>query len=69
MKLEAINQTHYEDFRPNSYFENLRRIRDEQPDVFKILSPSEKLTLQVYLEQKQAAQTAYAKSAILKGEN
>ncbi len=53
MQIEAVNTR---DFRFNSYFENLAKLRDEKPDLYKILSPSEKLTLQVYLEQKQQAQ-------------
>jgi hypothetical protein len=39
-------------FRPNSYMENLAKLKTEKPDVFDVLSESEKLTLQIYLEQK-----------------
>ena len=41
------------EFQPNSYFENLLKIRDEKPEVFKILSPSEKITLDYYIAAKE----------------
>lgn len=60
MQIEAVNQTQYETFRPNSYFENLLRLKTTDPQTFAILSPSEKIALAVYSEQKEAAQTGAA---------
>ena len=41
-----------ETFQPNSYFENLAKLKAEKPQVFAVLSESERLTLTIYLEQK-----------------
>ncbi len=56
-------------FQPNSYFENMARLKAEKPDVFQSLSQSEKLTLQIYLEQKTKFETEKSLSdhALLRG--
>ncbi len=43
-------------FTPNAYYERLIKLRAEQPDVFAILSPAEKVTLGYYEGNKRHAE-------------
>lgn len=52
MRIEPTNLSELQDFRPNSYFENMLRLKRDEPKTYAILSPSEKIALQIYLEQK-----------------
>ena len=60
MRLEPTI-TNADKFQPNSYFENLARIKNEKPEVFKVLSESERLTLSIYLQQKEKHEREQAK--------
>ena len=48
-------------FQISPHFENLIRLQTEQPKTFAVLSPSEKITLQIYLEQKRKSEAKGSK--------
>jgi hypothetical protein len=52
VKSSEIAPTPGKAFTANAYYERLIRLRAEQPEVFAILSPAEKITLGYYEAEK-----------------